>query len=193
MQHTSVPPGGNAAYTFQTFKADVIKSLKAKFGNDVDTSHKKAIKISANGNRRSADVLVCQDFRRYLKYTGSKDDYATGVGFLTTDGTLIENYPKIHSANLTAKHQVTSQWLKPTIRILALTAARHIQKSPLPSPEGTSPARATQGSSEDDPSLRFYRRFGDPSVRTKQIGERIEQRAVTALDDGGLLHRPAVF
>jgi hypothetical protein len=64
--------GGNAAYTFQTFKADVIKSLKAKFGNDVDTSHKKAIKISANGNRRSADVLVCQDFRRYLKYTGSR-------------------------------------------------------------------------------------------------------------------------
>jgi hypothetical protein len=106
---------GKATYPFHTFKADVIKVLRDKFGSDVDTTHKKAIKIKTNGNRRSADV--CQNFRLYTKYTGSNDDYITGVAFLTSDGTRIDNYPKLHSASLTAKHQATNQWLKPTIRI----------------------------------------------------------------------------
>jgi hypothetical protein len=72
----------------------VIQILKKKFGADVDTNGKKAVKIKANGNRRSAGVLICQEFRRYSKYTGSKDDYTVRVGFLAADGTLIENYPK---------------------------------------------------------------------------------------------------
>jgi hypothetical protein len=130
--------GGTVNYSFQTFKADVIKVLKGKFGNDVDTSNKKAIKIKANGNRRGADVLVCQDFRRYLKYTGSTDDFATGIGFLMTDDTLIENYPKVHSASLTAKHQVTSLWLKPTIRIFKNIRNRLIDERKLQS--GTAPS-----------------------------------------------------
>jgi hypothetical protein len=108
--------GSAPSYPFASFKADVIRVLKKQFGADVDTSGKKAVKIKTNGNRRSADVLICQDFRRYLKYTGS-NDYTTGVGFLATDDTLIENYPKFYSTTLTAKHQVTKQWLKPTIRI----------------------------------------------------------------------------
>lgn len=108
---------GVPGYPFQTFKADVIKVLKDKFGTDLDLTHKKALKIKANGNRRGADVLVCQDFRRYTTYTGNDSDYLTGVGFLTTDNTLIENYPKYHSTVLSAKHQVTKSWLKPTIRI----------------------------------------------------------------------------
>jgi hypothetical protein len=89
--------GGAPSYPFATFKADVIQILKKKFGADVDTSIKKAVKIKANGSRRSADVSVCQEFRRYSKYTGSRADYTVGVGFLTTDGTRIENYPKFHS------------------------------------------------------------------------------------------------
>ncbi len=109
--------GGAPSYPFATFKADVIQVLKQKFGADIDISGKKAVKIKPNGNHRSADVLICQEFRRHSKYTGLMDDYILGVGFQTTDGALIENYPKVHSASLTAKHQVTNQWLKPTIRI----------------------------------------------------------------------------
>src|ERR1700722_6911630 len=109
--------GGTVSYPFQTFRADVIKILQSKFGNDVDTSHKKAIKIKANGNRRGADVLVCQDFRKYKTLTGYPSDYDTGVAFLMTEGKRIENFPKAHSAALTARHQLTGSWLKPTIRI----------------------------------------------------------------------------
>jgi hypothetical protein len=115
--YEAVTSSGTPAYPFATFKADVIKILNGKFGADVDTNSKKALKIKANGGRRSADVLVCQEFRRYQKYTGAREDYTLGVGFLTLDDTLIENYPKFHSTTLTAKHQVTNKWLKPTIRI----------------------------------------------------------------------------
>ncbi len=134
---------GTASYPFATFKADVIQILKKKFGADVDTSSKKAVKIKANGNRRSADVLICQEFRRYSKYTGSRDDYTVGVGFLTTDGTLIENYPKFHSATLTAKHQVTNQLLKPTIRVFKNIRNRLIDDKKLQS--GVAPSYYFEG------------------------------------------------
>jgi hypothetical protein len=135
--------GGAPDYPFATFKADVTKILKKNFGSDVDNSSKKAVKIKANGNRRSADVLICQEFRRYSKYTGSRDDYTIGVGFLTTDGTLIENYPKSHLTTLTAKHQVTNQWLKPTIRIFKNIRNRLIDNKKLQS--GVAPSYYLEG------------------------------------------------
>lgn len=135
--------GGPASYPFATFKADVIQVLKKTFGADVDTSGKKAVKIKANGNRRNADVLICQEFRRYTKYTGSKDDYIVGIGFVTSDGELIENYPKLHSLTLTAKHQVTKQWLKPTIRIFKNIRNRLIDAKQLQS--GIAPSYYLEG------------------------------------------------
>lgn len=134
---------GAPDYPFATFKVDVIRILKKKFGADVDTGGKKAVKIKPNGNRRSADVLICQNFRRYSQYTGSTDDYVTGVGFLMPDGTVIENYPKFHSTTLTAKHQVTKQWLKPTIRIFKNLRNRLIDDKKLQS--GVAPSYYLEG------------------------------------------------
>ena len=37
--------------------------------------------------------------------------------FLYKENKLIINYPKQHSENLTSKHQDTSEWFKPTVRI----------------------------------------------------------------------------
>lgn len=145
--------GGKPDYPFQTFREDVIKILKGKFGNDVDTSHKKAIKIKANGNRRGADVLVCQDFRRYLKYTGSPSDYNKGIAFLTTDGKRIDNYPKLHSASLTAKHQLTSSWLKPTIRIFKNMRNRLISDGKLQN--GVAPSYYVEGVLWNAPDASF--------------------------------------
>jgi hypothetical protein len=130
--------GGPPDYPFAVFKADVIKVLKQKFGVDVDTSGTKAVKIKASGNRRSADVLISQDFRRYTKYTGSKDDYIEGIGFETSDGVLNENYPELHTMILTAKHQVTKERLKPAIRIFKnmrnrLVDEKKLQRSVAPS------------------------------------------------------------
>jgi hypothetical protein len=149
--------GGPPSYPFATFKADVIQILRKNFGADIDTSSKKAVKIKANGNRRSADVLICQDFRRYSKYTGSRDDYTVGVGFLTTDGTLIENYPKFHSTTLTAKHRVTKQWLKPTIRVFKNIRNRLIDDKKLQS--GVAPSYYLEGLLWNAPDGSFGRSY----------------------------------
>jgi hypothetical protein len=144
---------GVPGYPFQTFKTDVIKVLKDKFGTDLDLTHKKALKIKANGNRRGADVLVCQDFRRYNTYTGKSSDYSTGIGFQTTDNTLIENYPKYHSAVLTAKHQVTNGRLKPTIRIFKNTRNRLIDDGKLKN--GVAPSYYLEGLFWNAPDAAF--------------------------------------
>lgn len=137
--------GGANSYPFATFKADVIKVLNKNFPVDVDTSGEKAVKIKTNGNRRSADVLICQNFRRYLKYTGLSDDYEPyGVGFATTTaGTWIENYPKLHSTFLTKKHQATKERLKPTIRIFKNIRNRLIGDGKLQS--GVAPSYYLEG------------------------------------------------
>jgi hypothetical protein len=146
-------PSGPVTYPFAKFREDVIKILKGKFGNDVDTTHKKAIKIKANGNRRGADVLVCQDFRRYRTLTGNPSDYDTGVAFLTADGKRIENFPKAHSAALTAKHQLTSSWLKPTIRIFKNMRNRLIDNRKLQN--GVAPSYYVEGMLWNAPTANF--------------------------------------
>ncbi len=107
----------NSEYSFAKFKTDVTSQLVAKFGADAKAGN-KAIQIKAGGGRRKADVLVCADFRKYLRYKSPSDNhYVRGVTFWAADGTQIINYPNIHSTNLTKKHQSTNQWLKPTVRI----------------------------------------------------------------------------
>jgi len=135
--------GAQPTYPFETFKADVIRVLKKSFGDDVDTSGKKSIKIKPNGNRRSADVVACQDFRRYMKHTGSSNDYIAGIGFLTTEGILIENYPKLHSTLLSTKHQAAKDWLKPTIRIFKNIRNRLIDNKNLTN--GSAPSYFLEG------------------------------------------------
>jgi hypothetical protein len=109
----------NATYTYATFKSDVASALTDRFGDDVDTSGKKAIKIKAGNGRRSSDVVVATQFRRYRSFsTWNQTDYETGICFFTSSWERVVNYPNQHSANCTAKHQATKSWFKPTVRIL---------------------------------------------------------------------------
>jgi len=108
----------DAKYGHGEFKRDVLKVLTDKYGDDVDPGD-KAIAIAANGNRRKADVIVAVQFRRYFKFNGTSDQsYTEGICFWNKKGEQIANYPKQHSANLTAKHQATKSRLKPLIRVL---------------------------------------------------------------------------
>ncbi|HYK05169.1 MAG TPA: nucleotidyltransferase [Thermoanaerobaculia bacterium] len=108
----------NATYTHTDFKRDVVQTLKAKYGGDAAPGT-KAITIAASGSRRKADVIAAIKFRRYHKFNGLMDQrYDEGICFYTTTGQQIVNYPKQHSANMTAKHQSSSLWFKPMVRIL---------------------------------------------------------------------------
>jgi hypothetical protein len=111
--------GANATYTFAEFKAGVVTRLTNAFGQENVTAGNKAIKIKANGSRRSADVVACYQYRRYIRFISTSDcEFEQGVIFPTTSSGTIINYPKQHAENCTAKHQATNSWFKPMVRIL---------------------------------------------------------------------------
>ena len=107
-----------ATYTFAEFKQGVVTRLSDAFGADNVTPGNKAIKIKANGSRRSADVVTCYEYRRYTRFVSLNDyKYVSGIIFPTTSGSEIINYPKLHSDNGTTKHQATGNQFKPLVRI----------------------------------------------------------------------------
>ncbi len=108
----------NGTYPYKDFKAHVFDTLRNAFGDAVTLS-KRAIKIAAKDTRRSADVIVAFEYRRYNRFSGSQDvdAHEKGIVFFTSDGSQIINYPKQHSRNLIQKHQNTNSNFKPTIRI----------------------------------------------------------------------------
>jgi hypothetical protein len=107
-----------ATYKYSDFKVHVIEALRASFGNDVNPGP-NAVRIAANGNRRSADVLVATDFRCYSSFAPlTNGQYPHGICFFNGDGQQVMNYPKLHSANCSAKHQATNSRFKPMVRIL---------------------------------------------------------------------------
>lgn len=108
---------GGAAYSYDAFKKHVEEALTDAFGDDVKPG-KKAIKIRANGTRRSGDVIVAFEHRRYLRYVSDDDcDFHEGISFFTSAGSRTDNFPKMHSDNATAKHQAACKNYKGVVRI----------------------------------------------------------------------------
>lgn len=108
----------NATYAFSDFKTGVLKTLVTRFGSKAVTMGCKAITIKAEGSRRSADVVVCYQYRSYKQFNASQpNDCTYGIIFPTPSGDII-NYPEQHSNYLTAQHQAAGQMLKPMVRIL---------------------------------------------------------------------------
>jgi hypothetical protein len=106
-----------AQYCFDEFKRDVLAWLQERYAGSVTPSN-KAIKIAAGGTRRNADVLACTEYRRYYRYKSENDEsHYEGICFFDNSNTKIINYPKMHSDNLTKKHQSARQWFKPVVRI----------------------------------------------------------------------------
>lgn len=106
-------------YTLKEIKAEVSQWLYRNYAGDLDTTGKKAFRIKANATRRESDVLVVAPHRRYTSYiSGQTPQFVEGVIFQPSDGSLIVNYPKQHSDNMTAKHQSTNGRLKPLVRVL---------------------------------------------------------------------------
>lgn len=107
-----------ATYSYSEFKLDVLSALQKSFESAV-TVGKKAITIAPAGNRRKLDVLVATQFRNYGNFAQfPQEQFEEGICFWTSGGERIVNYPRQHSENCTRKHQATSSWFKPTVRIL---------------------------------------------------------------------------
>lgn len=151
-----------ATYSYEEFKSAVITQLKSKFGSSVKPG-KKAIFVQGDGNRRDADVLAAAQYRRYDAYRSSSDyRRADGIVFWTTDGQKIINYPKQHSANCTTKHQATSSWFKPMVRILKNMRNRMVGDGYLA--EGVAPSYFLEGMLYNAPNGCFGNSYGDTFV-----------------------------
>jgi hypothetical protein len=140
-------------YSFDEFKAEVLSWLTTKFGMGVKAGS-KAIYVPGNGSRREADVLACVEHRAYYKYDeqgGSR--FRDGVCFWTSKGEKIINYPKLHMANCTLKHQETGYYFKPTIRTLKNMRNAMIEQDYLK--EGVAPSYFLEGMLYNVPSQLF--------------------------------------
>ena len=146
---------------YADYKAHVVAALQKSFGAADVKPDKKAVKIKANGSRRSADVVVATDFRRY--YSGpSGVQFDQGICFFTSSGDRIANYPKQHSANCTAKHQATSQWFKPMVRILKNMRSRLVANGAIE--PGTAPSYFLEGLLFNVPDDKFGNSYSDTFV-----------------------------
>jgi hypothetical protein len=151
-----------ATYHYADFKGHVIDALKASFEDAVNPGP-NAIKIAANGARRNSDVLVATDFRNYRGFApGTNGQFPPGICFFNGDGQKIVNYPKLHSANCTTKHQATNSRFKPTVRIVKNVRGRLESDGLIP--EGTAPSYYLEGLLYNVPDDKFSGSYQDTMV-----------------------------
>ncbi|WP_135212067.1 nucleotidyltransferase [Vitreimonas flagellata] len=153
-EYNAIP---NASYGYTDFKKEVVAWLSKNF-NGVNPGN-KAIYIPASGKRREADVLVCQQFRRYHSLAARRFD--RGICFWSK-GTLIENFPEQHSDNLTAKHQDARQWVKPMVRIFKNLRNYMVEQDELG--DGIAPSYFLEGLLYNVPSDRYDKTYQDTFV-----------------------------
>lgn len=142
----------NATYGYFDFKRDVAAWLQKEYGNAV-TVGTKAISIAGDGTRRDADVLPCMAFRRYYEFQDTSSPFHAGICFYRSDGTLIVNFPKQHSDNCTAKHQITSMRFKHMVRVLKNMRNRMIDEDIIE--DGLAPSYYLEGLLYNVPSGLF--------------------------------------
>ncbi len=147
---------GNATYGYADFKRDA-ESFITHLYNSVVTG-KKALYIPGNNNRRNADVLVCQEFRRYYAYKPGVHGCHYGVAFYV-NGSRIENFPKQHADNCTAKHQATNQNFKRMVRVFKNMRNSMIQKGLLA--DKIAPSYFIEGMLYNVPNSKFTGSYQD--------------------------------
>lgn len=144
---------GGVIYDLSDFKRDVLSYLIKIYGNVVIAGD-KAIKIHGNGTRRDTDIIVSMDFRKYHKFESFyNQEYTEGICFYDSINRLIPNFPKIHSLNCTIKHQRTSGWFKPTVRIFKNLRNKLIQEGMIG--VGDAPSYFLEGLLYNVPNVNF--------------------------------------
>lgn len=146
----------NATYGYTEFKRDAESFITSLY-NGVVTG-KKALHIPGKNSRRNADVLVCQEFRRYYSYKPGVHGCHYGVAFFV-NGSRIENFPKQHADNCTAKHQATNQNFKRMVRIFKNMRNAMIEKRLLA--DKVAPSYFVEGMLYNVPNNKFTGSYQD--------------------------------
>lgn len=150
-----------ATYNYDQFRSEVTSWLNQKYGPL--TPGQKAIPIPAVGSRRKADVVVAAEFRRYTSYfNSSNNNYHEGICIFTPNGNRIENFPKQHSANCTAKHQNTYSRFKPAVRMFKNIRNRMVADGIIA--KGVAPSYFVEGALSNVPDDQFVSSLGNTFV-----------------------------
>jgi hypothetical protein len=171
---SALPPAQQAAfqqafikaiYPFDEFKRGVVLRLETAFGKEDVEAGNKAVKIKPNGSRRSADVVVCYEYRRYIRFISPNNwEYVPGIIFPSGgDGTVV-NYPKLHSENCTTKHQATDEWFKPMVRILKNMRSRLVDDGKIA--KDTAPSYYIEGMLWNVPDGKFGESYQDSFINS---------------------------
>lgn len=149
----------DATYRLTTFKQDVLEVLRTQYGSAVHAGA-KAIAIDGSGFRRKADVIVSCQYRRYSCFRSVSDSsYVEGICFFNSSGARIANYPNQHSTNLTRKHQTSSKWLKPMVRVLKNMRSRLVEEGKIEA--GVAPSYYVEGLLYNVPSAKLVESYQD--------------------------------
>ena len=147
---------GKIDYGYSDFKAHAEGFIKRLY-NGVQSGN-KALHIPSNLNRRNADVIICQEFRRYYAYGEDGPKYEEGIAFMS-NGKRIDFFPKQHSANCTTKHQATNGNLKPMVRVFKNLRNTMIETGLVG--EGIAPSYFIEGMLWNVPNDKFIGDYGD--------------------------------
>lgn len=109
----------SATYTWEDFHSDVVDNLREHYGHSAVTVEDRALVLESDSLPLTADIVVCQLYRRYNRFNSKSDqDYDEGILFrdLSTDEKIIA-YPKIHYENGVEKNQAVNGRFRESIRI----------------------------------------------------------------------------
>lgn len=160
LQKAAMPQtfNGGITYGVDEFKQQVFAHLKARYGADV-VMGKRSINIKANGNRRSADVIVCMTYKNFTEYTQLSKKAYHGILFKDSSGNEIINYPKFHRENCVTKNQATGGYFKPTVRIFKNMRGKLISTNRLS--DGDAPSYFLEGMLWNVPDVNFGQNYQD--------------------------------
>lgn len=122
---TYVDPQRDSDYGFSvasnpavSFKDEVEKCLRDKFGDDVERKN-KSIKVHGNTYRKDADTVPSRRYRDYRKdYRKDSENYIGGIVIFPDHGSAIINFPEQHIANGKKKNVESNYYYKKMVRII---------------------------------------------------------------------------
>ncbi|MFC6785393.1 nucleotidyltransferase [Halobaculum halobium] len=133
-----------ASYSLEDFQSDVLAELEEIYGSNAVTRGNKAIEIDQSKCQLTtdADVVPCQEYRRYTNYQGEQHDpemFYRGIRFFPANGgDTIINFPERHIEKGTELNDAANGNYKETIRLFknarnALVEEGRIKKDDVPS------------------------------------------------------------
>jgi len=118
---------GSATYGWREFRRDALDALVSYYGPASVKESKCCLKVAGNSGRLPADVVVCLQYRKYLRFRDLSDQsYIEGMRFWTTDGREVINFPTWHYDNGVRKNsdRHTDGLYKPAVRMFKNARSR---------------------------------------------------------------------